>query len=387
MCSEPHPGVSIVRGMPTATSSRIDSKWPDTAPVLSSRDHRVEILLKPKECADEKPDAGYSSDCPQLSKPTELTTREKTRNHYRGRQSPDPQRRGRHPAALQFLQQHECLVSLLQTSLTQDSKSRHSSSSCDDSESQSSTVLITPPTTPCMSRLPAQLNNDAGLPPSEDTAATGATDPVAYAQRLHAQLVYAWRAARECESPSSRTGRHRTDVACPGAPMAHSPSLSILKDDKGLHLKVPRWPLPSCGADLQEGILRDRRGESSPDPRRRHMASRCLERKSAVSETSRMEPTCLERESAVAEAIEVLSLAGEVLCTLNGSAKRLTTRELKLLIKDHTGICIDYQELLNGEKSLPDWPGESARPLEDVSAPLTLTLVRSEPLPTFRAPF
>lgn len=380
MCSEPYPGVSIVRGMPTATSSRIDSKWPDAAPVLSSRDHRVEILLKPRECADEKPDAGYSSGCPRLSELTQL------KNYYRGRQSPDPQRRGRPLAVLQFLQQHESVASLLQTSLAQDSKSRRSFSSCDDSESQSSTVLITPPTTPCMLRPPAQLNNDAGLPPPQDTAAADATDPVAYAQRLHAQLAYVWRAARECGSPLSRTGPHKTDVACPGAAMAHSPSPSILKDSKGLHLKIPRRPLPSCGADLQEGNLRDRRGESSPDPRRRHMAPRCLERKSAVAETSRIAPRCLERESAVAETIEVLSLAGEVLCTLDGSAKRLTTRELKLLIKDHTGICIDYQELLNGDESLPDWPGKSARPLEDVSAPLTLTLVRSEPLPTFRAP-
>jgi len=265
---------------------------------------------------------------------TDLATSKEAQVDRRGCQSPGPRQRGRHPASSRVLQ-HENCEGVLHANPVRDGKARSQFSSDDDLESRCSTRLTSAPISPCMSGSP-----------------------------LHG----------ECQSSGvedSLCGLHGTDVVYTVAPRDHSPSPSTpAQDDKGLHLKVPRLPLSRLGDESQEGALRDRRGEHSPDPRLRLP----------------MTLVCHELARTVPDTIEVHSLAGEVLCTLDGSAKLLTVRELKFLIKDRTGIFVDCQELLNGEERLPDWPVEDARPLVDVRGPLTLTLVRSEPLPTFRAP-
>jgi len=85
----------------------------------------------------------------------------------------------------------------------------------------------------------------------------------------------------------------------------------------------------------------------------------------------------IPRQRPVAETIEVVSLAGEVLCTLDGSAKLSTVLELKLLIQARTGICVACQELLNGTERLSDRPVvDDARPLAKMRGPITISVVR-----------
>lgn len=151
------------------------------------------------------------------------------------------------------------------------------------------------------------------------------------------------------------------DIVYSFATVGHPVGHSILAEDECYHQKIPRLRLSSLG----EGGLCDTEGESFPGP--------CC--------TDPVPPGCLNQE----DAIVVLSLAGETLCTLDASAKRLTTRELKFRIKDVAGVFVDHQELVKGDESLPDCPVEETRPLLGVSGRVILTLIRIEPLPTFRA--
>jgi hypothetical protein len=133
--------------------------------------------------------------------------------------------------------------------------------------------------------------------------------------------------------------------------------LAPFPDDRRHCLNASCLPLSSLKSDSQHGALRGIRGEGSPDSYRRP----------------------------VAETIKVLSLAGELLCTLDGSAKLLPLRGIQFLIKAHTGIYVDCQELLNGTERLSDVPGVDARPLAEVRGPITLSLVKVTPLPRFGA--
>lgn len=252
--------------------------------------------------------------------------------------SPNPQQQGRCPASAQVSQcgDGECLTQydIVGSCLL----------NSDDSVSQCSTCLISEQVSPCTSQCPLQHESD-GSAADVSSCDVGSNE-----------------ATKTC-----RAALGESSLGASASAAEVYPQLPTQKDHAKTPQKLPRLQLSSLRAGLQEGVPRDRRGGHSPDPRRRPM----------------------DDGEGAANTITILSIAGEVLCTLDGSAKRSTTRELKFLIKDLTGILVDYQELLHEQERLLDWPCDGAchiaRPLMGVRGPLTLTLVKSEPLPSFRA--
>jgi len=147
-----------------------------------------------------------------------------------------------------------------------------------------------------------------------------------------------------CSSRSLRVAQLRCSPAWPKIIMGRDCSPDALTAERQVRQTHNKPP----GAESQEMTFGDRRGECSPDPRRR----------------------------TISEPITVLSLAGGVLCILDGSAKLLTIRELTRLIKARTGICDECQELLNGTERVSEDRLSDARPLANGKGSITLTLVK-----------
>lgn len=228
-----------------------------------------------------------------------------------------------------------------------------------ESDSECSTVLHSTPTSASPRVTQSAYHHDEG----DDTpVASGARDGsplVAETQR--GDLV-----AGAAKSPRPGLPVAAQDVK----PRVGVPRLSLSSlgacSERGAHGGVPRLQLPGLGSCPASQTTRESRGQHSPDPQRHRRSARA----STTAGTD-------------AGLIQVFSLTGDLLCTLHGSAKLLTLDELKFLIKEHTDIFVDYQELVHGHVILSDL---DARPFEHVEGPLSLTLVQRQPLPTFRAP-